>query len=42
MDFRKMVMMTRYERQQKGQDVKNRLLGSVGEARVISENDLRE
>ena len=38
MDFRKMVMMTLYERQQKGQDVKNRLLGSVGEGK----GDFRE
>ena len=31
MEFRKMVMMTLYVRQQKRQDVKNRLLDSVGE-----------
>ena len=31
MEFRKMVMMTLYARQQKDTDVKNRLLDSVGE-----------
>ena len=30
-EFRKMVMMTLYARQQKDTDVKNRLLDSVGE-----------
>ena len=31
MEFRKMVMMILYERQQRDTDVKNRLLDSVGE-----------
>ena len=33
MEFRKMVMVTLYERQQKRQDVKNRLLDFVGEGK---------
>ena len=32
-EFRKMVMMTLYARQQKDTDVKNRLLDSVGEGK---------
>ena len=31
MEFRKMVMMTLYMKQQRDTDVKNRLLDSVGE-----------
>jgi len=31
MEFRKMLMMTLYGRQQRDPDVKNRLLDSVGE-----------
>ena len=33
MEFRKMVMMTLYVRQQRGTDVKDRLLNSVGEGK---------
>ena len=33
MEFRKMVTVTLYERQQKRQDVKNRLLDLVGEGK---------
>ena len=32
MEFRKMVMMTLYMKQQRDTDVKNRLLDSVGES----------
>ena len=41
-EFRKMVMMTLYARQQKDTDVKNRLLDSVGEGEgeMISENSI--
>ena len=33
MEFRKMVTLTLYPRQQKDKDVKNRLLDSVGEGK---------
>ena len=42
MEFRKMVMMTLYARQQRDTDVKNRLLDSVGEGEggMIWENSI--
>ena len=42
MEFRKMVMMTLYARQQKRHRYKNRLLDSVGEGKggMIWENDI--
>ena len=35
MEFREMVMMTLYVRQQKDTDVKNRLLDSVGDSEGV-------
>ena len=42
MEFRKMVMMTLYARQQRDTDLKNRLLDSVGEGEggMIWENSI--
>ena len=42
MEFRKMVTMTLYARQQRDTDVKNRLLDSVGEGEggTIRENSI--
>ena len=40
MEFRKMVTITLYTRQQKNNDVQNSLLDSVGEGGMIWENDI--